>query len=323
MGAEVTQPDNVQDAGQSTTSEQNQDPRLAYMLPEEIAAMTDGADDEGTNDGSEGKGNDDDGATSLQKDGEGAATAQEGVAVPDDGAKASPQATNEPEEPDHFDALAQAQQKIAEAQTAKEAVLAKYDDLAAKFDSGEIGQGAYDAGMRRLDAEYQQVISNISQIDSELSAHQQAVEQSQEQHQQAFGQAAAAFMARPENAVFAQGSPEFNELQEQINRIYANRPDLPMDELLNRARAATAASFDNIPAITQVADNKPVTKPEPVKPHRKQPEIPPNIGSVPAVAQNESPAGEFAHLEKLSGIAYEEALAALPEAKRERYLSMN
>ncbi len=47
--------------------------------------------------------------------------------------------------------------------------------------------------------------------------------------------------------------------------------------------------------------------------------IPPSLAQVPAAAGN-MVQGEFSHLDKLSGLAYEKALAAMSEADRARYL---
>ena len=48
--------------------------------------------------------------------------------------------------------------------------------------------------------------------------------------------------------------------------------------------------------------------------------IPPNLGKLPAATANDTDDGKFAHLDRLEGVAFEEALAKLSDAQRDEYL---
>lgn len=60
------------------------------------------------------------------------------------------------------------------------------------------------------------------------------------------------------------------------------------------------------------------------KPEKKEPKpdkkLPPNLGKVPASSIDDADDGKFAHLDRLKGVAYEEALAKLSPTEREAYL---
>lgn len=48
--------------------------------------------------------------------------------------------------------------------------------------------------------------------------------------------------------------------------------------------------------------------------------IPPNLGKLPAATANDTDDGKFAHLDRLEGVAFEDALAKLSDAQRDEYL---
>ena len=48
--------------------------------------------------------------------------------------------------------------------------------------------------------------------------------------------------------------------------------------------------------------------------------VPPNLGKLPAATANDTDDGKFAHLDRLEGVAFEDALAKLSDAQRDEYL---
>ncbi len=191
----------------------------------------------------------------------------------------------------------------------KEAITGKMDALVDKYDAGDISDAKYQVELAKLNSDLQVVTSHISTVSAEV----QQVSSSRENE---FNQAAIAFMSEPENAVFHdEASVHYKVLQEEVNKLAQSGLSYP--ELLQQARDNAA----KIVVIPQKAASPAAQPPAAAKQPRKQPEIPPNMGSVPAITQNESPSNEFAHLEKLSGLEYEDALASMSEDKRARYLN--
>lgn len=77
----------------------------------------------------------------------------------------------------------------------------------------------------------------------------------------------AAFLARPENQIFKEGSPEYNVLNDQVIYLQTNQPYLESGVLLEKARKATAALID-IPPVPEKrsvprATPRPAVKPIP------------------------------------------------------------
>lgn len=53
---------------------------------------------------------------------------------------------------------------------------------------------------------------------------------------------------------------------------------------------------------------------------KKENAVPPNLGKLPAATANDTDDGKFAHLDRLEGVAFEDALAKLSDAQRDEYL---
>ena len=53
---------------------------------------------------------------------------------------------------------------------------------------------------------------------------------------------------------------------------------------------------------------------------KKEGVVPPNLGKLPAATANDTDDGKFAHLDRLEGVAFEDALAKLSDAQRDEYL---
>jgi hypothetical protein len=187
------------------------------------------------------------------------------------------------------------------------------DELVAKYEAGDISDAAYDVQKSRLERQADMAYAELTRLDATLNQQSAQESQAQVQAQAAFNAAADAFMANPENAVFATNKVAFDVLQTQIDALTDS--GLAWDVMLDKARENTAK-------IVVLPESKAATPaPAPKQQKRTQPAIPPNIGNMPAAVQNDAPNSEFAHVDKLSGIAYEEALARMSEQQRERYLN--
>ena len=81
---------------------------------------------------------------------------------------------------------------------------------------------------------------------------------------------------------------------------------------LERAYAKFKQAFN-------IADSSPKQQQKQVK-TPKNGIVPPNLGTLPAATANDTDDGKFAHLDRLEGVAFEEALAKLSDAQRDEYL---
>lgn len=198
-----------------------------------------------------------------------------------------------------------------------EAQLAKLDELGAKWDAGEIADGAYNAAKARLDRE----LKRIEVREAELVTKEDAIAERQtsekEQFQNAWATATTEFMARPENKVFVEGSPEFAALDSQIGAIAPSMPPgTPFDVLLNKARSLVA-NYMTLPE-TEASEQKQKPAGKSVK---ADPDTMPSISNMPSVVPNSTDDNKFAHLDKLDGPALERAIADMPLAQQEEYLN--
>lgn len=120
---------------------------------------------------------------------------------------------------------------------------------------------------------------------------------------------------------------------EWVKRIAGNPANAAMSdsEILAAAHKKVMVEFDLKPGAgsaagtkaaqnsgKNVADGKKVAEKQGRAP--KLDNIPPTLGGIPAAATSDGQdGGEFAHLENLSGMAYERAIAAMSPDQRERY----
>lgn len=103
--------------------------------------------------------------------------------------------------------------------------------------------------------------------------------------------------------------------------------DKPANFFLKEAHRLTKLQY-NLPDVVQEQPKAPAAKAnQPAKPAARQnrapdlSQIPPTLAHAPAAAiESEGDSGEFAHIDKLQGIAQEQALARLTPEQQERYL---
>ena len=225
---------------------------------------------------------------------------------------------DEADDADTDDDYQQEAATVAEKRTAIDAEFdAKHAELAAlgeQYDNGDILDGAYNAAKVRIERDLKRIEAREAELVTKEDAIAERETSQQEQFQNDFAVAVGDFMARPENAAFVEGSPEFAALDQQLGVIAQSMPPgTPFDVLLNKARTAVSSYMDLPEAEKQ---DKPADKN--VKP---EPEHMPSISNMPAVVANSNEGNKFAHLDKLGGPELERAIADMSEAQQAEYLA--
>lgn len=203
-----------------------------------------------------------------------------------------------------IEAPADAQEKLA-------AIAALKEEIAQKFDDGEITAKEF---QKQLDAQ------NKAERDIEMKLH--AVEMAQtmesQRQQRTWEMDCDSFIAKhPEYA--DPKSREYALLNEAVMTIAR----MPVNQgLSNKAALEKAHRIAQVELAAEApaAAPAPAGKQAPAKIPRQP--APPNIGNLPQAVIPDASAGEFAHLDRLmkNPDAYEDALAKLSAAQRDRYL---
>ena len=202
---------------------------------------------------------------------------------------------------------------VAEKRTAIDAEFdAKHAELEAlgeQYDNGDILDGAYNTAKVRIERDLKRIEARETELVTKEDALAERETSKQEQFQNDFAVATNEFMARTENAIFVEGSPEFAALDNQLGMVAQSMPPgTPFDVLLDKARAAVS-SYMALPA-------KPAEKAV-----KQDPETMPSISNMPAVVPNTNDGNKFAHLDKLDGPALERAISDMSDAQQAEYLS--
>jgi hypothetical protein len=109
---------------------------------------------------------------------------------------------------------------------------------------------------------------------------------------------------------YAPGSAKYAALEHMVKELQGKQPDNQFDaSILNRADAAVRKELGLPPR-------------EQKQPARKRDDPPPTLAHMPSADVDDvSDGDEFAAIERLKGVAYEEALAKMSDEARERYLA--
>ena len=293
------------DAVEDTDDATDDDFDFTGLTDDEIAAINaeDGEDD----DESDGTDADDDSA-----DGD-SDTAETDAANADEAGSADGDSDSTIDDDYHQEAAT-----VAEKRAAIDAEFdAKHAELAAlgeQYDNGDILDGAYNTAKVRIERELKRIEARETELVTKEDAIAARETSKQEQFQNDFAVAANDFMARTENAIFVEGSPEFAALDQQLGVISQSMPPgTPFDVLLDKARAAVS-SYMTLPEAGK--QDKPVDKAV-----KQDPETMPSISNMPAVVANTNEGNKFAHLDKLDGPALERAISDMNEAQQAEYLN--
>jgi hypothetical protein len=104
--------------------------------------------------------------------------------------------------------------------------------------------------------------------------------------------------------------PLMAALDAEVRAIAAEKPDMDGDQILAEAHKSVMSQFGRA-APAKKADQKPDLS-----------RIPPSIGGAPAAETASTGSSEFAYLDKLSGMALEDAMARLTPAQQDRLLGL-
>lgn len=293
------------DAVEDTDDATDDDFDFAGLTDEEIAAIN--ADEGDDNDESDGTDADDDSA-----DGD-SDTTETDAANADETGSADGDSDSTIDDDYHQEAATVAEKRTA-IDAEYDAEIEKLADLGKKYDEGEILDGAYNAEKARIDRNLKRIEARESELVTKEDAIAARETSKQEQFQNDFAVAANDFMARTENAIFVEGSPEFAALDQQLGMVAQSMaPGTPFDVLLDKARAAVS-SYMTLPEAGK--QDKPVDKAV-----KQDPETMPSISNMPAVVANTNEGNKFAHLDKLDGPALERAISDMSEAQQAEYLN--
>lgn len=230
----------------------------------------------------------------------------------------------EDEFPDYTAQLEELQQQQQEAQGKVQDVIDQLTDLAQQFDDGEIGQGKYDVEKQRLDRELRRLDLNADKLAADVenlqSEADSKIAEYQGKAQQAWQSSLVNFLQQPENEIIASNvnvANEFDSIMEKMGKA-GLFDGLSHAQILQSIRDRLSMSV-NLPSYKVQAktatDKKPETKPE--KPTQTA-KIPPSLTQTSAL---ETPQDDpFAHIRKLKGIAYEDAIDALSPEQYDKFL---
>jgi hypothetical protein len=215
------------------------------------------------------------------------------------------------------DDFAQEASTVADKRTAIDAEFdAKHAELVAlgeQYDNGDILDGAYNAAKVRIERDLKRIEARESELVAKEDEIAERTSSQQEQEMQKFASAVTDFMSKPENKVFAEGSPEHAALDTQLRVIAANvAPGTTYAEMLGKARMAVS-SYMTLPDATET--DKPAPK------QKEEHGVMPSISNMPAVVANSNEGSKFAHLDKLDGPALERALADMTPEQEAEYLN--
>ncbi|HJV52781.1 MAG TPA: hypothetical protein VJ652_15040 [Noviherbaspirillum sp.] len=256
-----------------------------------------------TNDASGTENNGGDGANDAAGAGKGAgADADDTGASADTGA-----ATAEPEAapPQNAPILVAEVPQDADAKLAE--IGTKKADLLTQFDDGDITAKEYQTA---LDA----ILKEERAIERQIDKAQLAQEMEQQRLQNEWNSTVSSFLES--NKQYKDNPRLYRALDQEVRDVAATDEAKGMTgaQILAKAHANLAEAFGF------AAPKQDGTKPTGKQPITK-PALPPSLHNVPSAEVEDMSGGKFAALDRLSGIAYEEALSKLSPAEREAYLA--
>lgn len=287
---------------------------MSKLTEEELALLTeeerDGyLDDEDDDEGEEGEeGNGDEGAGEGDDDPQDdptlavddpAAAAQAAADDQGDGAETKEDFTTQPKPLFNTEIPADIQAQRTE-------IDEKEDALDKQFDEGDITFSEHKKALREINQ--QRNALDRAELKAELAAeaYQTQIDNSWQASQTAF------FASHPElNTANEVQMTALDHLVRQETKATLDKGGSIGVPELERAYTKYKQAF-NIEAAAPKQAKAPSAKNEGV--------IPPNLGKLPAATANDTDDGKFAHLDRLEGVAFEDALAKLSDAQRDEYL---
>ena len=182
----------------------------------------------------------------------------------------------------------------------------KEDALDKQFDEGDITFSEHKKALREINQ--QRNALDRAELKAELAAeaYQTQIDNSWQASQTAF------FASHPElNTANEVQMTALDHLVRQETKATLDKGGSIGVPELERAYTKYKQAF-NIEAAAPKQAKAPASKNEGV--------VPPNLGKLPAATANDTDDGKFAHLDRLEGVAFEDALAKLSDAQRDEYL---
>lgn len=201
-----------------------------------------------------------------------------------------------------------AEQRLTEIETEK-------DELARKFDDGELTGQEFRAQMKPLDKEERE----IEQARFKASISTETV------HHQWFNVTVPAFIA--EHPEYSEGSPLHGALDAEVRKLQTEASKAGRSQLdgtiLDQAHRNVQSGIRKVLGLPPLDEHKPAPNADAGKAPKR--ELPPSLNSLPADdVTDPDDGGKYAYLDRLADrdpMAFEDALAKLPEAEREAYLA--
>ena len=175
-----------------------------------------------------------------------------------------------------------------------------------QYDEGDILFTEHKQALR--DINKQRNALDRAELKAELAAeaYQTQIDNSWQASQEAF------FSAHPEFKIDNEAKwAAFDQLVKNETKSVLDKGGAVGVPELERAYTKYKQAF-NIEAASPKQAKAPASKNEGV--------VPPNLGKLPAATANDTYDGKFAHLDRLEGVAFEDALAKLSDAQRDEYL---
>ena len=292
---------------------------MSKLTEEELALLTDeeregyladdedddgeGDDDQGNND-DEGAGEGDDDPTLAVDDPAAAppaANPQDGGEGGDQGDDAESQEHLMPQPKPLFNA-----DLPADIEAQRTALDEKEAAIDQQYDEGDILFTEHKEALREINK--QRNALDRAELKAELAAeaYQTQIDNSWQASQEAF------FSAHPEFKIDNEAKwAAFDQLVKNETKAVLDKGGAVGVPELERAYTKYKQAF-NIEAAAPKQAKAPANK--------KENAVPPNLGKLPAATANDTDDGKFAHLDRLEGVAFEEALAKLSDAQRDEYL---
>ena len=186
-----------------------------------------------------------------------------------------------------------------------EELKAKRTELRKKYAEGELERDDLDA---QLDAINDDILEQ-REIISRANLYRESVEAR-------WSGAVEAFMTDDANKMFRDGAPLNAALDAEVRKIHADKDKqhLSFSERLKEAKANVLKQVGESLGID-------VTKTASGKGPKKPATIPPGLDDMSNADDGSRDSGEFAHLDRLTGVEYDRAFAKLTPEQRSRYLS--
>ncbi|EHK57642.1 hypothetical protein [Allomesorhizobium alhagi] len=190
----------------------------------------------------------------------------------------------------------------ADAKTKLDEIETKKDEIAQKFDDGELTAKEMRAALKPLDDERDQIKEQL--LKAALSS-ESAIDTWKQRTVPDF------IKSHPE---YKPGTIRYRALDAEVRALQAEADGSGKlsAAILAKAHQKIVSELGEVPGSKKVEDRD----------KNKRRDLPPNLANVPAADLTETDDGsEFAYLDRLDGVEYEKALEKLSDEKREQYLA--